>query len=148
MTNPTQDAQAQLGVDSKRESSALDRLQAEIPELVALYLFGSRAKKSGNSASDFDLAVLAARPLPSARCWEIAQELAVILGRDVDLVDLRSASAVLRAQVLGGSVLLLDLAPAKRAQFEGLALTEFARLNEERREVLERIEHEGTIYGR
>ena len=103
---------------------------------------------SGNSGSDFDLAVLAARPLPSERCWEIAQELAVILGKDVDLVDLRSASAVLRAQVLGGSVLLLDLAPAKRAQFEGLALTEFARLNEERREVLERIEHEGTIYGR
>lgn len=82
------------------------------------------------------------------RRWDVAQRLATALRRDVDLVDLRTASAVLRAQVLRDGELLIDLAPSARAEFEMLVLADYARLNEERREILLDVKARGSVHGR
>jgi len=50
--------------------------------------------------SDIDLAVLAFSPLDPVACWDLAQLLAAISGRDVDLVYLSRAATVLRMQIV------------------------------------------------
>jgi hypothetical protein len=65
----------------------------------------------------------------------------------VDLVDLRSASAVMRVQVIGQGELHLDADPAARALFEAFALADYARLNEERAGILEDVQRTGRAHG-
>ena len=70
------------------------------------------------------------------------------LHRPVDLVDLLQASTVMRMQVLESAVLLFEHETAARLRFETAACSSYARLNEERRAILEQIRKEGTVYGR
>jgi uncharacterized protein len=128
-----------------------ERVVAEIrravPSAIAVYVFGSVAAGTATVSSDVDLAVLAEAPLSAEARWQLAQTLAIELRRDVDLVDLRQASTVLRVQVIGSSQLLFESDTAKREAFEAVALGAYARLNEERRGILEDIRQRGRVYG-
>lgn len=74
------------------DRALIEFFRQAIPDLIALYRFGSQAKGISRPESDVDLAVLARHPIPALRRFELAQELAAQLHRDVDLLDLRSAS--------------------------------------------------------
>jgi len=52
------------------------------------------------------------------------------------------------SQVVTTGRVLFDGDPAARGGFEDLVYTRYARLNEERRGILERIATEGAVYGR
>ena len=66
-----------------------------------IVLFGSAATGKGfGPMSDVDFALSFAHPLDTYELFLSAQELAGILGREVDLVDLGGASTVFRAEVL------------------------------------------------
>ena len=122
-------------------------IREAIPDLIALYRFGSSAKGGTRPDSDVDLAVLTPYPMPAVRRFELAQELAAQLHCDVDLVDLRTASAVMRMQVIStGDCLDAPNGPARR-EFEMYVYSDYARLNEERREILKRVRASGLIYG-
>ncbi|GMU64305.1 MAG: hypothetical protein AMXMBFR36_05790 [Acidobacteriota bacterium] len=138
MTNPGRAEDARIA----------SRLAAALPGLVAVYRFGSTAAGTERAGSDVDLAVLAEGPVDAGRRFDLQEELATELGRDVDLVDLGRASTVLAVEVVGRGELLLDADPARRGAFEDLALSSYARLNEERRAILERVAAEGTVHGR
>ncbi len=71
-----------------------------IPDLIVLYRFGSQTKGLARPDSDVDLALLARQPVPPLRRFELAQELAAHLHRDVDFVDLCATSTVMRMQVI------------------------------------------------
>lgn len=114
---------------------------------MAVYLFGSHAAGAAHRDSDVDLAVLADAPLGDNERWQLAQTLAVMLGRDVDLVDLLRASTVMRVQVIDSGKLLFDSDTTRRQEFEARALSDYARLNEERREILADIRARGSVYG-
>ena len=126
--------------------SILTMIREGVPDLVALYEFGSSARGEVRRDSDLDLAFLARLALPSLARWELQERLAVELGRDVDLVDLRTASAVLKAQVITTGSILVDVDASERHRFEMYSLSDYARLNEERRPVLKRIEREGAVH--
>ena len=128
------------------ESGIIRLLLAELPELQAAYVFGSEARGDSTPQSDIDLAILVPVALEAVARWELQEKLANLLRRDVDLVDLCTASAVMRASVLSDSRLLFDGAPTDRQLFEALALSDYARLNEERREILEQVRREGRVY--
>ena len=129
------------------DPALIEYLRKSVPELIALYRFGSQAKGTARPDSDVDLAVLARNPIPAIRRFELAQELAIQLHRDVDLVDLRSASTVMRMQVISmGTCLDAPDEPARR-EFEMYAYSDYARLNEERRDILKRIAESGEVYG-
>lgn len=128
------------------ESGIIRLLLAELPELQAAYVFGSEARGDSTPQSDIDLAILVPVALEAVARWELQEKLANLLRRDVDLVDLRTASAVMRASVLSDSRLLFDGASTDRQLFEALALSDYARLNEERREILEQVRREGRVY--
>jgi hypothetical protein len=78
----------------------------------------------------------------------LQETLAAQLGRDVDLIDLAGASTVMAMQVITGGRLLYDDASGLRDRFEDLTFSAYARLNEERRGILDRVAAEGTVYGR
>lgn len=105
--------------------SALDARQVErIAEMLdarfgldALWVFGSVASETATAGSDVDLAaLLGRRPAPLA-LLDARAEVAALLGRDVDLVDLGRASPVLAMQVLRRGRLLVDRGPARRRRF-------------------------------
>lgn len=103
---------------------------------VVVYLFGSAAQGRARPDSDVDIAFLAPVSPDAVRVFDVAQEIAAEIGREVDLVDLRRASAVLKAQVVatGTRVQVSDSSAAD--EFEMYALSDYARANEERREPL------------
>ena len=125
----------------------VERLREEFPELISIYRFGSFGTEYERPASDLDLAVYAGPPLPAMKLWRLAQELAAEVGRDVDLVDLASASTVMRVQVIheGERVYCADEVACET--FEDYAYSSYARLNEERRGILQDILRRGNVYG-
>ncbi len=134
-------------VMDEQAACIIETVRAALPEVYAIYRFGSFERGDATPSSDVDIAVLARRPLDAVTRWEVAQTLASQLGRDVDLVDMRGATAVFRAQVLDHGSVLFDGAPRERALFETRAMSEYAHLNEERRDILRDIEARGTIHG-
>lgn len=133
-----------------REMTELATLAAvvrkEVPEAFAVYLFGSLAAGRARPDSDLDLAVLAPQAFSASARWEAQERIAAALARPVDLVDLASTSTVLAVQVITRGQVLVDLDPGRRYAFEGRALADYARLNEERSEILERIRREERIH--
>jgi uncharacterized protein len=129
------------------DSELIEFLRHAVPDLIALYRFGSQAKGRARPDSDVDLAVLAGHPISALRRFELAQELAARLHRDVDLVDLRTASTVMRMQVISTGECLAAPNEAARREFEMYTYSDYARLNEERRDILRRISASGLVYG-
>jgi predicted nucleotidyltransferase len=134
-------------LNSNHKKTIVDLICARINDPIAIYLFGSRAADAVHESSDIDLAVLPQEPLATETRWELQQELAIALRTDVDLVDLLSASTVMRLQVVSKGELLFEGDATKRAEFEMITFSMYARLNEERREILEQVQREGRVYG-
>ena len=132
----------------KDDALIIETLRGALPEVVAIYRFGSTATGQAGNESDVDIAVLPAAPLEPSFRWDLQERLAVALHRPVDLVDLLQASTVMRMQVLESAILLFERDPASRLRFETAACSGYARLNEERRAILDQVRREGTVYGR
>ena len=115
--------------------------------IISVYLFGSAAKNQLKPESDIDIAFLSFLDVDEYECFMKAQELAEIFKRDVDLIDLKKASTVFKAQIIGTSSLIYCNDDVKRAYFEMRALKEYALLNEERAEIIKNIQKGDKIYG-
>lgn len=127
--------------------AAIQTLRERIPSLIAVYLYGSAARGQIRPDSDIDLALLADATLAPETLFDLSAEMAEILGRDVDLVDLARATPVLSMQVLDGKVLFCA-DRQKLAWFENLAMSRYCQLNADRREILKDIVSRGTVYAR
>lgn len=127
-------------------SRALQHLRTHLPELQGVYLFGSLAKGESHPGSDVDLAVLGPARFDATRLFDLTAELADMLHRDVDLIDLSQASTVMRAQIIafGERIYGRD---SELDDYECRALSQYARLNEERAGILEDIARRGRIHG-
>lgn len=128
--------------------TVIDTLKRAIPELRAVYLFGSHARGDASLASDVDIAVLADRPLQALERYDLAQVLAAAINRDVDLLDLHTASTVARMQVIGSGECLYRCAGREVDAFEDFVFADYARLNEERAGILADVRARAAVYGR
>ncbi|MGH9257993.1 MAG: type VII toxin-antitoxin system MntA family adenylyltransferase antitoxin [Vicinamibacterales bacterium] len=138
-----------MTVDLDRQNGVIvEHLRRAFDDVVAVYRFGSTAQGTATSASDADIAILTRERIPPGRRFDVQEALAAAIGSDVDVIDLASASPVIAIQVIAGGSLLYDGDSDARGRFEDLTFGVYARLNEERRGILERIATEGTIYGR
>ena len=126
--------------------SDLQPLLDRVPGVQAVYAFGSQADGTAHPESDLDLAVLAASPLDPLVRWDAQEALAAALGTDVDLVDLRSASTVMRAEVLRTGRVVLDRDPTARAFWEVWTMSAYALLNEERQGILDDVRQRGRVH--
>ena len=123
-------------------------LLGSLPDCQAIYRFGSWGTEAQRPDSDIDIAILPARPLEQVQRWELAQTMAVQAGRDVDLVDLLRASTVLRMQVLVHGERLYAPDAVSIERFEDMVFSSYARLNEERSDILADVRQRGSIYGK
>lgn len=130
------------------DEQVVRHIRAALPQVVAIYRFGSSVHGSTHTESDLDLAVLPDEPLPPQMRWELAQELSIELRRDVDFVDLRSASTVMRMQIVSQGKVLYESDVTARHAFEMQTYSAYALLNEERAGILDDIRERGRVYGR
>jgi predicted nucleotidyltransferase len=107
-------------VDDSIEQRIADVCSGE-PGVVAVYLFGSTARRSAGPDSDVDVAVLFDRtPAPQLANprFRLEGELERSLGRRVDLVVLNEAPVDLRVRVLRDGRVLVDRDRPARLAFE------------------------------
>lgn len=129
------------------EAAIVDRLKRRLPDALSIYLFGSVATGEAGPESDVDLAVLNDGRLDPVHLWETAAEMAEIVGRHVDLVDLRAASTVLQHQIVTRGRRLF----ARNGQadvYEAFILSEKMALDVRNAALMADILREGRVYGR
>ncbi len=112
-----------------------------------VYLFGSAQRGELRPESDVDVAFYHHEPVDPFTLLSAREALAAALSRDVDLVELRGANDVLRAQVVGRGEVLSAREPQVLYERQMRWLKQYAMLNRERAPIIERIKREGTIYG-
>jgi predicted nucleotidyltransferase len=124
-------------------------IQHRVPETIAIYIFGSAAAGTMTPDSDVDVAILRIQgsALDAEVAFQLKTDLAAILKKDIDLVDMLQADDVTKAQVITTGEVVMCSDPVKCSAFETTALAMYADLNEDRREILEDIKARGSIYG-
>ncbi|AKJ97032.1 MULTISPECIES: type VII toxin-antitoxin system MntA family adenylyltransferase antitoxin [Pseudomonas] len=125
----------------------LTHLQHHLPDLLAVYLFGSHAQGTAGPDSDVDMAVLLAGQADPVLLWQLSGDLADIAGSPVDLIDLRGATTVMQYQIVtrGRRLWAKDV---QAGLFESFILSEKTAFDAARAGLLEDIHKEGTVYGR
>lgn len=121
-------------------------LRAALPNLLAVYAFGSRISGTARADSDLDLAVLVAGYVEPLCLWELSNQLAEALGCEVDLLDMRAASTVMQYQILQSGRRLWGDALAA-GLFECFVLSEKLALDAFRAPLLRDIQARGSVYG-
>lgn len=104
-----------------------------------IWLFGSAVRETLNPESDIDLAFFSDGDFDGYQVFMVAQELASMIGKEIDLIDLKKASTVMKAQIIGKGKLIYQQDNRQRMIFEMKAFKEYALLNEERQPILERF---------
>ncbi len=127
-------------------AAARDGLLRELPEALALYVYGSFARGDEWSDSDLDLAVLLPAEQRINDFLGVTQRVSASVGRTVDLVDLRRAGDVLRGEVLAGGKTLFESNPEAVLAWEASAMSRYARHREEIRDILSQFERTGIGY--
>ena len=117
---------------------------------IAIYLFGSASRNELREDSDIDLGFLTHYDvyIDEYSKFMLAQELADIFKRDVDLVHVNSSSCVFKVQVTYYGKVIYSINDNERMLFEMRTLKEYIMLNEERKEIIDSIKESGTVYGR
>ena len=122
-------------------------LPKQVPELLAVYAFGSRVHGTQRADSDLDLAILVAGKADPVLLWDVAQHMASELGYDIDLLDLRAASTVMQYQIICSGTRLWA-SDARAAIYESFILSEKTALDALRAGLMADIQREGSVYGR
>ncbi|WP_439862917.1 type VII toxin-antitoxin system MntA family adenylyltransferase antitoxin [Pseudomonas antarctica] len=125
----------------------LTHLLANLPDLMAVYVFGSQGTGEAHADSDLDLAVLAAGPVDPLLLWQLSGELADIVAVPVDLLDLRTVSTVMQYQVITTGHRLWNK-DGQAGIFESYILSEKTALDAARAGLLADIQKEGKVHGR
>lgn len=127
------------------QASILQHLQIQLPNLMALYAFGSRISGTARPDSDLDLAVLVAGYADPLQLFELAGQLADISHCPVDLLDLRAASTVMQYQVITTGQRWWA-ADEQAGLYELFILGEKLKLDAARAGLLEDIQQRGHVY--
>lgn len=103
-----------------------------------VYRFGSTVGlDSVRIGMDVDIAFMAGTRIPELALFDTAGSIAEKIGREVDLVDLRAASTVMCKEIVVKGICIHVSDTLKKDEFEMYTLSDYARLNEERKPVLE-----------
>ena len=130
------------------EEQIIQILSAAIPNLEGIYLFGSYASGAATAGSDVDLAFLSDHPsVDPLRRWKLQEQLAGFLNKDVDLIDLQTATTVLRFEIITAGRRIFCPDEYFCDSFEMVAYSMYQHLQEERKEILEDIFKRGSVYG-
>lgn len=124
---------------------AVSLLRENLQHLVAIIVFGTFGSEYERPDSDLDIAVLTDenhRKLDPVELWQLAQTIAIKIGRDVDLIDLRSASTVFNFEILSSGTTVYCSDESALAKYDTMAFSLYLRFQEERKDILMDFEKE------
>ena len=130
-------------MEATLKESIVTYLKSKQPTLEAVYIFGSHATHQTHAQSD--IAFLADHALDPLRIWELKENLAVDLNSDVDLIDLWSASDVLRQQVISTGTVIYAKDSKALIQKEITWMALYLEFNESRQDLLRAIKDRGSV---
>ncbi|MFT8323434.1 MAG: nucleotidyltransferase domain-containing protein [Bacillus sp. (in: firmicutes)] len=112
-----------------------------------IIVFGSYAKNTVHDQSDMDIAFYNKdKAITKYDIFMLAQELAAIIKKEVDLVNITEASTVFQAQIYTTGKVIYCHDNTLRMKEQMKALSMYAKLNEERKNILKKVDESGTIY--
>jgi uncharacterized protein len=132
-------------MDNKIQTEIISFLIEKIsPNLI--YIFGSTVKGTSNKYSDIDIAYLSDQNIDEFETFMLAQELAGIINFDVDLIDLEKSSTVFQGQVVSTGKVIFCLNDRIRMNYEMKTFKMYAKLNEERQAIIDKVAESGSIF--
>jgi uncharacterized protein len=134
--------------DGSLRQTIVSRLRDQFPELLLVVLFGSEARGDATPESDLDVAILGGRPLPRHSVAEARSDLEAATGRDVHLIDLRTADTTFQHQVVQTGETLFAASDKGVEAFLDFVLRDYVRLSEARAGILADVRSRGRIHGR
>ncbi|UOE94083.1 nucleotidyltransferase domain-containing protein [Alkalihalobacillus sp. LMS39] len=124
----------------------IELLQKETnPDFVIL--FGSFAKETAREESDVDLAYFSEKQLSSYERYTLANHLALICERDIDLVDIREIDTIFAMQIFEQGVPIYIRNEDEYTRQTIKAYRMYAELSEQREVVIEQIKKRGSVFG-
>ena len=93
-------------------------LQKAISGLQAVYVYGSYLTDSFSDESDLDIAIKVEGGLENRTRWDIQEELASKLGRNIDLLNLDSESLVMQFEVVSSGERVFSVNEEEIQQYE------------------------------
>jgi uncharacterized protein len=115
-------------------------IRKHYPNIQAIYGFGSAATGRERPGSDVDIAVLLppaeAKKIGSPLISDLRFNLETLLGKEVDLINLRRVPTVLQKEVIAADSRIYEGDRFAAEEFEMLTLSYYQNLNEERAEIL------------
>ncbi|MEK4387896.1 nucleotidyltransferase domain-containing protein [Solibacillus sp. FSL W7-1464] len=128
------------------EKQLIETIQTKI-NVDFILLFGSFSKGTNRVDSDIDLAFFSKEQLSSYERFLLANELAEIAGREVDLVDLKQIDTVFTMQIFsqGMPIYIQDENELTRQKMRAYSM--YATLSEQRSSLIESIKERGSVFG-
>ena len=118
----------------------LAHIRRTVPDVLAVYLYGSRALGLERKDSDWDLALLFPRghSLNPKVLLQLNAELSKIAGSPVEASSLNAEEFLVHAkEVVADGAVLFSSDEESRLEFETRVLSNYARFCEDRRPILE-----------
>jgi len=120
------------------------------PSAQAIYLFGTYGTADAWPQSNVDIAVLLppehGRRQPDLMLTPCHEALADALGKPVDLLNAREVSTVFQKEIVQSGRRLYCTDEYAVAEFEMLTLSQYQKLNEERKAILDSFQKTGRAY--
>lgn len=111
-----------------------------------IILFGSFTKGTMREDSDIDLAYFSKQTLSSYERFLLAGEIAIITGREVDLIDIKQVDTILTMQIFseGKVIYMKDENEYTKQQMRAYSM--YVTLNEQRMHIIEGIKERGSVF--
>lgn len=129
----------------------INLIQTTHPNTQAIYLYGTWGTEYQRRDSDLDIAVLlphaTARTIDFWAWCRLSAEIASAAKVErTDLINLRTASVILRKEIIAAERRIYCADEYAADEFEMLTLSFYQKLNEERREIVESGLRTGRFY--
>lgn len=121
---------------------AIAKIIAKYPQVIAIYLFGSFAQNNYTKDSDVDLAVLLLKKADAVELWHLAQEISNAVGRDVDLIDLMTATTVFQWEIIHSGKIIYVQDQEQEDRFADKVFKMYIEISEIRRAMVQDIINE------
>lgn len=138
--------QYQTHLSEEVKKDIVSFLDQRIKNLQLIYLFGSEHTGDVHAFSDIDIAFVCAQQMSSINKFDIQEELAIKLKRDIDLVDLSQATDLLKMQVIFGEN-LFAINESFLFAFENRVMQDYYDLKEMLQPLYASIKENKSIYG-
>jgi len=130
-----------LGNQADKVEAIVQTCLSCLPEIQAIYLFGSWGKEQQTKHSDLDLALLLPQEQAKASSnlygSKLHKELESMLKIDIDLINLHQTNTVLQKEIIADSRRIYCADKYAADEFEMLTMSYYQKLNDERAAVLQ-----------